>query len=203
MPIWYEWQLRVRARNAWPWARFTSLLKTNFPTTSQSAEDGKTRFDTISAWMPYFKNYPDPVMNRAKAATGSSIQIHQNQTTFGKNLKLMRTSFTFCSQSNRKRANQAKPEYREAKRPTIEDLNNVNYQDIYESIFKVTYIASLTGQTFNSSQICRVKIRFHQSTQSSTNPVPSWRRHHSTDRPPLNRSRVEKVRHQSDQDVRF
>ena len=42
-----------------------------------------------------------------------------------------------CSQSNRKRANQAKPEYREAKRPTIEDLNNVNYQDIYESIFKV------------------------------------------------------------------
>ena len=40
-------------------------------------------------------------------------------------------------QSNRKRVNQSKPDFGEAKRPTIEDLNNVNYQDIYESIFKV------------------------------------------------------------------
>ena len=43
----------------------------------------------------------------------------------------------FYRQSNRKRASQSKPDFGEAKRPTIEDLNNVNYQDIYESIFKV------------------------------------------------------------------
>ena len=43
----------------------------------------------------------------------------------------------FYRQSNRKRASQSKSDFGEAKRPTIEDLNNVNYQDIYESIFKV------------------------------------------------------------------
>ena len=203
MPIWYEWQLRVRARNAWPWARFTSLLKTNFPTTSQSAEDGKTRFDTISAWMPYFKNYPDPVMNRAKAATGSSIQIHQNQTTFGKTWNLWGLVSLFA-------ANQignvpTKPNPSTAKQNDQPSKTwTMSTTKIFMSQFsRWPNIASLTGQTFNSSQTCRVKIRFHQSTQSSTNPVPSWRRHHSTDRPPLNRSRVEKVRHQSDQDVRF
>ena len=47
----------------------------------------------------------------------------------------------FYRQSNRKRASQSKSDFGEAKRPTIEDLNNVNYQDIYGGWVKCIGIA--------------------------------------------------------------
>ena len=180
MLISFEWPLQVYLKNEWLWVKFTSMLKPSFRTTNRLAVVGKIPSDTIWVWTPFFKSSLEQGTSPERDPIGLLTPIRQNLSISGDFTSFGRCKEISRGQSNRKRPGSANESHTPPKRPTVEDLNNVDYEEIYKTIFKVKllkitysneYLATLAIGT-TPSQLVRESAINYADAISGTSSLP-------------------------------